>query len=84
MSSVFLVSGRYGDVSSWPYDPYAYADDLVDPYDLDVYSPLDPDSDPLVAPMPLLPDMPTRSRRLLHDLGSTPLGPTRHHQSRAG
>ncbi|KAF8774659.1 Protein piccolo-like protein [Argiope bruennichi] len=71
----------YYTYSPWSYD---YADDdlLLDGGAYD-YSPLaTTDSETDLAPMPLLPDMPTRSRKLLHDLGSTPLGPTydKHYQ----
>ena len=36
------------------------------------------------AAMPLLPDMPTRSRRLLEDLGSVPIGMAGHDRDRSG
>ncbi|XP_054717232.1 uncharacterized protein LOC129226627 [Uloborus diversus] len=71
---------------SWQYE-YGYPeeeDPLYDPvYD---YSPLATDSETDLAPMPLLPDMPTRSRKLLQDLGSSPLGPhsRQYHHSRSG
>lgn len=56
-----------------------YASMLYDRLGMDVMSPLATDSESMgselgaPAAMPLLPDMPTRSRRLLEDLGSAPM-----------
>ncbi|XP_042897230.1 uncharacterized protein [Parasteatoda tepidariorum] len=92
------LSSRYDGVSRshsqpWQYEYGYLEDDPLDPlndpfYD---YSPPVTDSEADLAPMPLLPDMPTRSRKLLQDLGSTPLHhqpysdpPSKQHYSRSG
>ncbi|GFU85100.1 protein piccolo [Trichonephila clavipes] len=66
--------------SSYPWSYEYPEDDLL--YDgVYDYSPLaTTDSETDLAPMPLLPDMPTRSRKLLHDLGSTPLYDKQHYR----
>ncbi|GIY79885.1 protein piccolo [Caerostris darwini] len=80
-SSTFPAYGKRSTATHSSYLAYGgspweheWANDeplILDGYD---YSPLaTTDSETDLAPMPLLPDMPTRSRKLLHDLGSAPL-----------
>ncbi|KFM82526.1 hypothetical protein X975_05967, partial [Stegodyphus mimosarum] len=92
-------ASRYDSVARSQHQPWQYEnlyleDDPLDPYYSPVdYYPLATDSETDLAPMPLLPDMPTRSRKLLQDLGSSPIGPHtstaassrhHHHSSRSG